>query len=42
MVVDAAGNLYVANYDGGFVTKYTPNPGADSNRLVGQVLLLDR
>jgi hypothetical protein len=42
MVVDAAGNLYVANYDGGFVTKYTPNPGADPNRLVGQVLLVDR
>lgn len=29
MVVDDAGTLYVAHYDGGFVTKYAPKPGAD-------------
>jgi len=40
MVTDAAGNLYVANYDGGFVTKYTPKPGTDPNRIVGQPLLI--
>ena len=42
MMVDNAGNLYVANYDGGFVTKYTPKPGADPNRLVGGPLMLDK
>jgi hypothetical protein len=40
MSVDQEGNLYVANYDGGFVTKYMPKPGADPNRIVGQPLLL--
>jgi hypothetical protein len=42
MTVDQEGNLYVAQYDGGFVTKYTPKPGADPNRIVGQPLLLPR
>jgi hypothetical protein len=42
MNVDSEGNLYVANYDGGYVTKYTPKAGADPNRLVGQVLKLDK
>jgi len=42
MVVDNAGNLYVANYDGGYVTKYTPRPGADPNRLVGGPLVLEK
>jgi sugar lactone lactonase YvrE len=42
MSVDQEGNLYVANYDGGYVTKYTPKPGADPNRLVGQPLLIPR
>ena len=42
MAVDQDGNLYIANYDGGYVTKFTPKPGADPNRLVGQPLLLPK
>ncbi|MBI4520694.1 MAG: hypothetical protein HY701_07635 [Gemmatimonadetes bacterium] len=42
MAVDQEGNLYVANYDGGYVTKFTPKPRADPNRLVGGPLLLQR
>jgi hypothetical protein len=42
MAVDSQGNLYIANYDGGYVTKYVPKPGADPNRIVGQPLLLPR
>lgn len=42
MAVDQEGNLYVANYDGGYVTKYTPRPGAHPDRLVGQPLLIER
>jgi hypothetical protein len=42
MTVDQEGNLYVANYDGGYVTKYVPKPGADPNRLVGGPLMLPR
>jgi DNA-binding beta-propeller fold protein YncE len=42
MSVGPQGNLYIANYDGGYVTKYVPKPGADPNRLVGQPLLLPR
>jgi hypothetical protein len=41
MNVDEAGNLYVANYDGGYITKYTPRPDADPNKLVGQPMLLE-
>ena len=42
MTVDSEGNLYVVQYDGGYVTKYMPKPDADPTRLVGQVLKLDR
>jgi sugar lactone lactonase YvrE len=42
MTVDQEGNLYVANYDGGYVTRYAPRPGADANRLIGQPLLIPK
>jgi hypothetical protein len=38
--VDQDGNVYIANWDGGFVTKYRPRPGADPGRLVGRKLVL--
>ena len=40
MNVDADGNLYVTNFDGGYITKYTPRPDADPNKLVGQPMLV--
>ncbi len=47
MTVDQDGNVYIANYDagralgqpGGYVTKFTPMPGADPNMLVGGPLV---
>jgi len=42
MAVDQEGNVYVANYDGGYVSKYTPKPGADADKLIGQGLVLPR
>jgi hypothetical protein len=39
--VDPAGNVYVANYFGGYVTKLTPKPGADPGKLIGQGLVLE-
>jgi DNA-binding beta-propeller fold protein YncE len=41
MNIDDQGNLYVANYDGGFITKYSPKPDADPAHIVGQPLLLE-
>jgi peptidylamidoglycolate lyase len=38
--VDQEGNVYIANWDGGWVTKHVPRPGADINRLVGRKLVL--
>jgi DNA-binding beta-propeller fold protein YncE len=38
--VDSEGNVYIASWDGGWVTKYTPKPGADPNRLIGRTLVL--
>ena len=38
--VDQEGNLYVTGYDGPWLNKYTPKPGADPARLVGQPLLI--
>ena len=38
--VDENGNLYVANYDGGWVNKFVPRPGADPGKLIGNRLLL--
>ena len=40
MNIDDQGNLYVANYDGGFITKYTPKPDANPAHIVGQPLLI--
>jgi DNA-binding beta-propeller fold protein YncE len=36
--VDSEGNVYIANWDGGWVTKHVPKPGADPRRLVGTKL----
>jgi hypothetical protein len=41
MNIDDQGNLYVANYDGGFITKYTPKPDANPAHIVGKPLLLE-
>jgi peptidylamidoglycolate lyase len=38
--VDQEGNVYIASWDGGWVTKYIPKPGADPNKLVGRKLVL--
>ena len=40
MDVDQEGNVYVASWDGGWVTKFTPKPGANPNKLVGRPLVL--
>lgn len=39
--VDQDGNLYVTGYDGPWLNKYTPKPGADPARLVGQPIVLN-
>tara|TARA_B100001123_G_scaffold296211_3_gene330428 strand:- start:19505 stop:20629 length:1125 start_codon:yes stop_codon:yes gene_type:complete len=39
--VDREGNVYVASWDGGWLTKYTPRPGADVSKLVGRGLVLE-
>jgi hypothetical protein len=41
MSVDQEGNLYVAHYDGGFVTKYIPRTDAFPERLVRREFILD-
>jgi hypothetical protein len=38
--MDEDGALYVANYDGGWVNKFVPKPGADPSKLIGPRLLL--
>lgn len=38
--VDEEGVLYIASYDGGWVNKFVPKPGADRSKLVGRALLL--
>lgn len=40
MSVDQEGNLYVINYDGGYVNKYVPRPNADPSRIIGPELVL--
>ena len=42
MAVDQDGNVYIANYDGGYVTKFTPRSDADPSKLIGQPLVLER
>tara|TARA_B100001123_G_scaffold435548_1_gene564296 strand:+ start:4661 stop:5782 length:1122 start_codon:yes stop_codon:yes gene_type:complete len=39
--VDQDGNLYVTGYDGPWLNKYTPKPGADPARLVDQPIVLN-
>jgi DNA-binding beta-propeller fold protein YncE len=38
--VDQEGNVYIANFDGGYVSKFVPKPGADPNKLLGKRLIL--
>ncbi len=38
--LDEDGNLYIANYTGGWVNKFVPKPDADTSKLVGRRLLL--
>ena len=40
--VDQDGNLYIASWDGGWMDKFVPKPGADPDRLVGRPLVLER
>jgi hypothetical protein len=40
MSVDQDGNLYVTGYDGPWLNKYTPKPGADPAMIVGQPLII--
>ena len=40
MTVDPAGNLYVASYDGPWLNKFMPKPGADPSELVGQPMMM--
>ncbi len=39
--VDQEGNVYVASWDGGWLDKFVPRPGADPARLIGRALVLD-
>jgi hypothetical protein len=34
MDVDRDGNVYVANFDGDVITKYSPRPDADPSKVV--------
>jgi len=38
--VDQDGNVYVASWDGGWIDKFTPKPGADPAKLIGRSLVL--
>ncbi len=40
--VDQEGNLYVASWDGGWVNKFVPKPGADPSQLIGRPLVLKK
>jgi DNA-binding beta-propeller fold protein YncE len=40
--VDRDGNVYIASWDGGWVTKYVPKRGADPGRLVRRSLVLPK
>lgn len=37
---DADGTIYIANYDGGWVNKFVPKPGADPAKLIGKPMRL--
>jgi hypothetical protein len=36
------GTIYIANFDGGWVNKFVPKPGADPGTLIGKPLVLAR
>jgi sugar lactone lactonase YvrE len=38
--VDQDGTVYVASWDGGWVNKFVPRPGADPSKLIGRPLVL--
>jgi hypothetical protein len=38
--VDSEGNVYIASYDGPWLNKFTPKPGADPSKLIGHPLVL--
>ena len=40
--VDREGNVYIASWDGGWVTKYVPKAGADPGKLVRPPLVLPK
>ena len=40
--VDQNGVLYIANYDGGYVSKFVPKPDADPSKLIGRPLVMPR
>ena len=40
MDVDQDGNVYVASWEGGWMNKFVPKPGADPIKLVGRGLVL--
>ena len=40
--VDREGNVYIASWDGGWVTKYVPKRGADPGRLVRRPMVLPK
>ena len=40
--VDQEGNLYVASWDGGWVNKFVPKPGADPSQIIGRPLVLKK
>lgn len=39
---DQDGNIYIANYDGGWVNKFVPKPGADPRKLIGRPVRLTK
>jgi hypothetical protein len=42
MDVDQNGVLYLANYDGGYVSRFVPKKDADPSKLIGRPLLLEK
>jgi peptidylamidoglycolate lyase len=40
MDVDQEGNVYIASWDGGWLNKFVPKPGADPSKLVGRGIVL--
>ena len=36
------GSIYIANFDGGWVNKFVPKPGADPSKLIGRPLVLTK